>query len=337
MIGWIALFVTFARADEYYLEAAPVVDRAAATQAEQVAEAAGFPARVVRRFRLGRGWEFVVLVESFPGEAEAAAAAVRLERDLGMKMTAWRLDGGEKPISVALAQSPPVAAEVGAQAWLERARTAHGGPTGGAGALARAGAIHFTYVRTVEIAGKPVPVRHDYWREGSSRRLVVDTAGAGVDSLSVATASGAWIRAGGQVQSRDIGITIGTVDAFAPEAVLTVALEAARLLDGTETTAFRPLEGAESGLRFGIGGDEAEPGLAFVDIDPSTAQLLRVRYISEAGPITFVLSGWRRVSAGVLVPETVQVERSDGRRESLRVEGLDLLDRAPPSTFDKPT
>ncbi|MDO9280551.1 MAG: hypothetical protein Q7U06_01505 [Pseudomonadota bacterium] len=336
MIGWIALLATIARADEYYLEAAPVPDRAAATRVEQVAEAAGFDARVVRRFRLGKGWEFVVLVESFPGEAQAAAAAVRLESDLGAKVTAWRLDGTEKPISVVLAAPPPDAADVGAASWIERARVAHGGATGGAGAVGRAGAVHFTFSRTLQLAGKQVAVHHDYWREGASRRLVVDTAGAGQDSLSVATASGAWIRVGGQVQSRDIGITIGMVDAFAPEAVLTVALEAARLLDGAEVGAFRPLEGAESGLRFGAGGDESETGLSWVDIDPSTAQLVRVRYVSEAGPITFELSGWRKVAGGVLVPAEVHVERADGGKESLRVDGLELLDRAPASTFDKP-
>ncbi|MES2640876.1 MAG: hypothetical protein V4850_15410 [Myxococcota bacterium] len=336
MIGWIGLFAAIARADEYYLEAAPVLDRAAATRVEQVAEAAGFDARVVRRFRLGKGWEFVVLVETFPGEAEAAAAAVRLERDLGAKVTAWRVDGNDKPIAVVLAEPPPDASNVGASAWIERARDAHGGATGGATAVGRAGAVHFTFSRTLALAGKQVAVRHDYWREGASRRLVVDTAGAGQDSLSVATSSGAWIRAGGQVQSRDIGITIGMVDAFAPEAVLTVALEAARLLDGAEVASFRPLEGAESGLRFGGGGDESESGLSWVDIDPSTAQLLRVRYVSEAGPITFELSGWRKVAGGVLVPAEIRVERADGGRETLRVDALELLDRAPASTFDKP-
>ncbi len=330
------LLAAIARADEYYLEAAPVTDRAAATRVEQVAEAAGFEPRVVRRFRLGKGWEFVVIIESFPGEAEAAVAAVRLERDLGEKFSAWRVDAGEKPVAVSLAAPSAVAAEVGAGAWIARARSAHGGPTGGSAALARAGAIHFTFSRTLDLGGKVVTVDHDYWREGASRRLVVGTAGQGQDSLSVATSSGAWIRAGGLVQGRDIGITIGMVDAFAPEAVLTVALEAARLLEGSEVGAFRALEGAESGLRFGTGGDESEPGLAWIDLDPSTAQLLRVRYVSDAGPITFELSGWRRVATGVLIPAVVRVERADGRQETLRVEGLDLLERAPASTFDKP-
>lgn len=336
MLAWLALLVTFARAEEYYLETPPVSDRAAASKAEQAAEAAGFDARVVRRFRLGKGWEFVVLVEHLPGATEAAAAAKRLERELGGSVTAWRLDGSEKAVAVALPAPPIPETDGGAAAWIARARAAHGGPTGGASALARAGAVHFRFARSFDLGGKQVTVRHDYWREGAARRLAVETGGSGQDSLSIATATGAWIRVGGQVQTRDIGIAIGMMDAFAPEAVLTVALEAARLLDGPEVATFRALEGAESGLRFGAGGDESEPGVSFVDLDPQTGQILRVRYVTEAGPITFVMAGWRQVASGVLVPGEVRVERADGAKETYRVEGLELLDRAPASTFEKP-
>lgn len=336
MLGWLALVLTSAAAEEYYLEAPPQTDKAAASRMEQAAEAAGFEARTVRRFRLGKGWEFVVLVERFPGSAEAAAAAARLERELGGKVTAWRVDGNEKAVAVDLPAPPLPTGDGGAAAWIARARAAHGGATGGSTALARAGAVHFRFARTFEHGGKPVTVRHDYWREGASRRLAVETGGAGQDSLAIATATGAWLRAGGQVQGRDIGITIGMVDAFAPEAVLTVALEAARLLEAPEVASFRALEGAESGLRFGAGGDESEPGVSFVDLDPATGQILRVRYVSEAGPITFEISGWRQVGKGVLVPEELHVQRADGKKETYRVEGLELLDRAPASTFDKP-
>lgn len=336
MIGWLMLVATLARAEEYYLEAAPVPDRAAAGRLEQGAEGAGFDARIVRRFRLGKGWEFVVLVERLRSAPEAAAAAARLERELGTTVSAWRLDAGEKAVAVELPTPTPVAAEVGAAAWMARARSAHGGHTGGASALARAGAVHFQFDRTVELGGKPVTVRHEYWREGAGRRLVIQTGGAGTDSVSVATANGAWVQASGQVQSRDIGVAIGVIDTFAPEAILTVALEAARLLDGPEVDVFRPLEGAESGLRFGVGGDESEPGLSFVDLDATTARLIRVRYVSDAGPITFELSGWRQVATGVLVPTVVRVEHADGRGESVRVEDLRLLEKAPAATFDKP-
>jgi hypothetical protein len=337
MLIWLAILAGTARADEYYLEAPPVTDRAAAERMERAADAAGFDARVVRRFRLGKGWEFVMLVEHLASEADAAAAATRLEKELGQRVSAWRLDRGDKAVSVDL-PPPPAPAEngAGASAWIARAREAHGGATGGAAALARAAAVHFRFERAFELGGQSFVVRHDYWREGASRRLAVATGGAGQDSVCVATAASAWIKVGSEVRARDIGVAIGTVDAFAPEAVLTVALEAARLLEAPEVASFRPLEGAEEGLRFGTGGDESEPGLSFVDIDPATGRLIQVRYVSEAGPLVFELRGWRDVAPGVLVPAELSVRRPDGGHDLFRVEGLELLDRAPTGTFDKP-
>jgi hypothetical protein len=337
MIGWLALSALLAHAEEFYLEAAPVPERPAAARMEQAVDAAGFEGRVVRRFRLGKGWEFVVLVEHFASAKEAAAAAARLGRDLGSDVTAYRLDDASRAVAVELPALPPPEQDSGAGPWIERARVAHGGASGGAATLARAGAVHFVFARTLSLAGKDVTVRHDYWREGPARRLQVDTAGAGQDSLAIATGTGAWMRVGSEVQTRDIGITIGVVDAFAPEAVLTVALEAARLLDGPEVAGFRRLEGAESGLRFGSGTDESEPGLSFIDVDPDTGRLLRARYVSEAGPITFEMSGWRQVAPGVLVPAELRVERADGRRETLRVDALELMEHAPAATFEKPS
>jgi hypothetical protein len=331
----LALLSTLAHAEEYYLEATPVAEKSAALDIEKRTEAAGFDARVVRRFRLGKGWEFVVLVEHFTTGDDASKAAARLERELGGKVTAWRLDAGEKAVAIDL-PAPAAPAVDQAASWLARARDAHGGPTGGTSAIARAGAVHFRFAREVELAGKKVTVRHDYWREGGSRRLTVDTSGAGQNSLAVATANGAWMKIGDAVQARDIGVTIGVVDTFAPEAVLTVALEAARLLEAPEVAQFHPLEGAESGLRFGLGGDESETGLSFVDIDPKSAWLMRVRYVSDAGPVTYELSGWQKAAAGVLVPTVVSIESADGKRENLKVEGLELLDKAPAETFAKP-
>lgn len=336
MIALWGLLVGRVFAAEYYLEVAPVTDRAAAAKIEQVVDAAGFDGRVVRRFRLGRGWEFVVLVEHMADPEAAAAAASRLEKDLGAKVSAWKVDGTDKAVAVDL----PVATASktdGPAEWIARARAAHGGDAGGATALARAGAVHFRFSRTFTHGSGDITVRHDYWRESGSRRLAVDTPdGTGQDSLTVVTASGAWIRVGSSVQTRDIGVTLGVVDAFAPEVVLTVAIEAAALLAAPEVEAFKALEGAESGLRFGAGGDESEAGLSFVDIDPATGRLARVRYVTEAGPITYVLEGWKQVSPGVLVPAAVAVERADGRKERFSVEWLELAEHAPAGTFDKP-
>ncbi|MFZ5479119.1 MAG: hypothetical protein ACOZNI_20310, partial [Myxococcota bacterium] len=284
------------------------------------------------------GWQFVVLAERFAGEAEAREAAARLATDLGRPVSVFRIGAGG-PVAIGAPGEPPVegpAVASGVGELVARARTAHGGEAGGAAALARGAAVHFVFTRAIALGGKPAEVRHDYWREGGSRRLAVDTRGAGKDSLAVATTQAAWLRVGDVVQGVDVGVTIGTVDAFAPEAILTLALDVQSLLSAPEVERFQPLEGAESGVRVGQGGDESEPGLSFVDLDPATGRVVRARYVTEAGPVIYEMQGWREVAQGVVVPASVRIVRADGREEIVRVEVLEIAPRAPAGTFDKP-
>jgi hypothetical protein len=334
MLPFVAL-LSVARAAEFFLETAPVPDRQTAAETENAVEAAGYDARVVRRFKLGKGWEFVVFVEHFPNEADAAAAAKRLA-SVSPSITVFRSED-QHVVQVETAQ--PAAAKPADRPvpeLLARIAAAHGGDTGGTRALARAAAVHFVYTRTLEVAGKTTTVRHDYWRQGPSRRLVVETNGAATDSIAVASASGAWLRVGSQVSSRDVGVLIGTVDAFAPEAVFTLALDVPSLLASPECAKFKMLEGAESGIRIGQGGDESETGLSFLDVDPATSRMIRARYVTEAGPVTFELGSWREVAPGILIPADVRIERADGRVETVRVERFDVTAGAPPGTFDRP-
>jgi hypothetical protein len=318
------------------LETAPQADRAGAQKSAAAVEAAGFDARVVRRFQLGRGWEFVVLVEHFPDEAQAQAAAARLTRDLRAEVAILRVDD-RKAVAVAPAVVTAAPATLSAPSLVERAREAHGGASGGAHALARAGAVHFVYSRTVPIGARTADVHHDYWRDASGRRLEVDTAGAGVDSLAIANAQGGWLAAGGAVRTRDPGVVITAVDAFAPEAVLTLALDVQSLLAGPEVAQFRVLEGAEAGVRIGSGGDESEPGLSFVDVDAETGLINVARYVTDAGPVQFELRGWREVAPSVIVPAEVKLRHPDGALEIVRVERLDVLPAAPSGTFSRPS
>ena len=337
MLAFLLTLVASARADTWYLETAPATDRAAAARLADVAGAAGQKARVVKRFRLGHGWEFVVLVEGFASESAAADAQTRLGTSLGGALQAFRLDEGQRagvavPAPATAAAVPPP----GAPDWLARARAAHGGATGGAAALARAAAVHFVFDRKLTMDGKEVVVTHDYWREGAARRLAVDTHGGGQDSVAIGNADGAWMVVGGKVESRDLGVLISAIDAFAPEAVLTAALEVDRLLAGPEVAHFRRLEGAEGVVRVGAGVDEEDPGLSFVDLDPVSGRVVAVRYISDGGPIRLSLSGYRDVAPGVLVPARVSIARADGRREEITVRTLDVPAKAASGVFAKP-
>lgn len=330
-------FIARAWADAWYLESPPSPDRQVAAKRAEAVNAAGQKARVVKRFHLGQGWEFVVLVEGFTSSLSAGEAQARLSTALGAPLTLYRLEEGAKAgVAVESAPVAPVAQTAGAPEWLARARAAHGGETGGASALARAGAVHFVFERKLSVDGKEIVVSHDYWREGAFRRLAVDTHGGGQDSVAIANGDGAWMVVNGAVESRDLGVLIGAVDAFAPESVLNAVIEVDALLSAPEVADFRVLEGAEGVVRVGAGVDEEEAGLSFVDIDPKTSRVSAVRYISDGGPIRLTFSGYRDAAPGLLVPQRVVISRADGRHEEIIVKSLDVPTKAASGLFAKP-
>jgi hypothetical protein len=326
--------IKLAMAAEYFLEVGPIGDKAAATAAQAQLKNAGIESRLVRQFRIGEGWEFLLIVEHIPEQAQADALATRIGTDTGRSVQIFRMDDGSEVEPEVEAPPKPTAAQL-----LEQTRQAHGGSSGGVSTLARAEAVHFVFDRVLIEGTRKTTYHHDYWREGANRRLVVD--GPETDSLAIATASASWIKATGAqpsegVVSRDIGVVINQVDAFAPEAVLAVALDAWHLLEASEVEGFRFLEGGEGGTRIGSGSTEEESGLSFLDIDASSSRIIRVRYITEGGPVIYSLSEYREVQPGLWVPHRVEIERGDGRRELILVKQLELLPAAPTGSFDKP-
>lgn len=332
---WILLSTALAAGGGWWLEGPEMAERADAVALQSSAERGGYHARVVKRFHLGEGWEFVTLIEGFGDEEAAAAAAKKLTKD-GLKLTLVHDPAKGGATRVAVAAPPPAVSATDSSAVLAAARAVNGGPTGGVSALARASAVHFVFEREFELDGKRVTIAHDYWRDATSRRLKVETHGSGTDSTSIATAGGAWIKVGGKVESRDIGVLITQADAFAPETVLGVALDVDALFATGDALPLLLLEGAESGVRVGRGEDPTEPGLAFADVDPTTGYLLRVRYVTEGGPVSFVLGDWRVIAPSLAAPGSLAVERADGRMEVIRVQRLELVDGAPPGTFSAP-
>lgn len=334
----LAMARAMAATGAWWLESPEMIERSSASTVEASAAKAGYSVRVVKRFHLGEGWEFVALVEGFADEAAATAAARRLSVETGVAMTLVHDPAKGPPVRTSLdeGKKAPASGASDAPGVIAACIAAHGGPTGGAAALARAPAVHFEFEREFDLDSKRMVVTHDYWRDATSRRLTVETKGGGTSSLSVATASGAWIRVGDQVEKRDIGVLLSQADAFAPEVVLGAALDVHTLLGSPWTEQLLLLEGAESGVRVGRGEDPSEPGLAFADIDPGSGQLARVRYVTDGGAVLFEMRDWRAAAPGVLVPGTMTLERADGRRETIRVKRLEIAETAPSGTFAAP-
>lgn len=336
--GLLALGSPAAWATSYYLESAPISDRASANHMLEVAKGGGYTARLVRRFELGHGWGFALLVDGFTEPAAAAAAAAKLASSLGVQLSAYKVDdsGATSSTSVAPAatESPTTVAD-----WLQRARTSHGGPSGGTAALARATVVHFSFTRRFTLDGATVKVRHDYWREGQLRRLEVtgEEGGKATDSLAIVGAKGAWMVAAGKTDSRDVGVLVNAVDGFSPEAILTVAVDADQLLSGTDVAGFKVLDGPADVVRLGSGDDASRMSLSFVDLDPATARIRLARYVTEGGPITCEMKDYREVAPGVVIPASVVISRADGRTEEIHVDRLELLTQSPAGEYDAPT
>lgn len=332
-----ALFLAFllsfgvraAHAETYYVEAGNFATRdAAATQASS-ARKAGADVRVVKRFQLNSGFEFVLVLDGLTSADAAETAAATIERATGQHAVVYST--GAAPVVDAAPEQAKTAAQ-----WVTRASEAVGGVTGGADALARAPVVHFVFERTLRMGDKEVTLQQDYWRDGTNRRLDIKTFGNGTDSVAVTTAGSAWIKTGSTVTPRDIGVLVGTIDAFSPEAMLTIALGAADLLRTPEVDRFTLLEGGDAGIRLGTGGDESNVGLAWIDVDPATGLLEGARFVTSGGPIEWDLRAWKQVAPGVMIPTDVRVRRADGRHEVLKVKTLDVVQKAPEGLFAAP-
>ena len=329
----LALLVVFAPSSlagdaspEFYVEAGAFASRDEANDSAVLARKAGLAPRVVKRFLVNRGFEFVLVVDGLADAGAAATAASALQQATSQRAVV--LSSGGPP---AAAAQPPDEARTAAQ-WVASVAGAVGGPTGGSDALARGAVVHFVFERTLRVGDKEVTFSQDYWRDGTNRGLDVKTFGGGTDSTAVTTAASAWIRTGSTVTPRDIGVLVGTIDAFSPESILTVALGAHDLLRAPEVQRFTVLEGAD-GLRLGTGGDESESGLAWIDIDPETSLLEGVRFVTSGGPIEWDLRSWKEVAPGVVIPQEVHVRRADGRRETIKVKTLEVLAKSPDGEF----
>jgi hypothetical protein len=259
-----------ALAGGYYLESAAVQDKDLATAMVGAASGQGLTARVVRRYRPGAGWQYVMLVEGFTDQGAAASAAQSLAAGTGTTIGLFEAEGGQarrigesvhssvgEQTHAAAAEAPPeglvastvavpVVAPVEPQVALpdasarrataevagilSRAVRAHGGVTGGLSALQAADAVLFRYRRTLPDGSV---VRHSYARRGADVFLdVVIEEGPGASSRSGISGEMAWLSLGDSAAvPQDLERTREVLDRFAPERVLSFALGFAQAVE----------------------------------------------------------------------------------------------------------
>jgi hypothetical protein len=332
-----------ATAADYYLESGPYTTRAEATAAADALKGST-PVRVVRRFRAGAGWEFIVRVGGFDDEGEMRAYAQKSDRTHFASFervgSSWRPldegnDAGPKPDE--LIEVPGKTMRT--PALLRAAVKAHGGRDGGLAILELAPTIVFDYERRLAREDGKTVAEHRYVRQGDAVRLDVDvTSGEGVDSSTIlAPDRRAWVSTDETSISRDPERTAEVLARFSPERLLAVPLgiphdmETAgpwRLLAPTAEIHGKRVVAKASA--------PGERGLVSAEFGVEDHLLRRLDWMLDTGPITYLFDDYREVGDGLVVPFHYEVRRGDDPVESMTVRELEIGVALPADTFVVP-
>lgn len=321
LLGWAVAFAGGV------LETEAVSARTDAVALQQHAEGLGYSARVVRRYRQGAGWEFVVQVD-VPDEAPADEAATRLQEAAGVAVEV--LTGVERSPVVAPVEAPPV------DEVLERAARAHGGGDT-ASVLTAAESVRFRYHRVLDVEGEALSSTGTWLRRGTDLRLELRVQdGPGVSSVVVVVGDDAWVATTEAAVERDAGLARELVGRHGPNELLALAFALPQLLSeaAADPATWRDGEATPSHVtleQLGADGDVATR--IWFDATTWWVQALEIR--DDAGVSTVTLADWREVSAGLVVPFELERRRDDIRIDAVEV--LELgLDAAVDSAFFAP-
>jgi hypothetical protein len=347
---WLLLCLMFAPsawAGTFYLEAPAVPEKADATALAEAAQGQGQASRVVRRYRKGAGWEYVVVIEGFADQAAATAAAGALAGKTGKPITVFETMGDEaRAVSV---EAPAAAAssaddertpeQIAAGRILEAAVKAHGGAPGGLAVVQKAEAVKFEFRRTVP--GGPT-VKHVYAERGSDRFLeVVIEKGTGTSSKSGVAQGKGWLAAGSaQATLQDTAQTATELDRFAPEAVLAFPLGfASAVTERKEFQSLVPAGGEQVDgeacevLRYD-GGRAGTPLTLYVG--DGDHRVRKVVFGSDAGDVIHEFSDWKELAPGVVLPRRIRTWRGTELIDDVEVLGIDLHPKLPDDWFRAP-
>ncbi|MCB9793348.1 MAG: hypothetical protein H6741_11565 [Alphaproteobacteria bacterium] len=334
--------LAFAQETEFYLETPTVAARGELSALMDVAEEAGWSARVVRRYELGEGWTYALVVEDFDDAEAAQDAATRLAEIGGMGVAVYRREGrsGVRVSADWPEDQGPGGREPGAlppaDEILLRAVRALGGREGGSARLAQSPAVRFNFEREVAGDAGPIRARHSYLRADKSLRLEIEILdGEGQSSLTVVGSEGAWVRTEAGVVARDPGRASELLEAFAPEQILNYPMRFASLVasdpahDALRTVALRedlqrPCYQLEDGEGLGV------------CVDSSTWHPVEVSLDSGAGLVRYHYRDWREIDTGLVMPFEVEMQRDGAVIERVRVTEISLLGEVEAALFTAP-
>ncbi len=338
-----------AMAQPYTVETVGHRQRTHAEAACALAVAEGIPAEVVRSFRRGKGWVFLVRVQGLEDRDAAAAAAQRLAQLSGIGAQVFLVAGRDVlPVEELAAAAPnsapgdsgvdvgegPEAAATDAQAArAEGARLlsalvlAHGG--GGSAdqpppRMADWDPVHFRYERAATIDDSPLRAWHDYHRDGDALRLEIRIIeGEGTDSVTIVRGDQAWLMVGGEVHEVPAGPTREALALFEPATVLEQAVgfsgwsadmgvRAVERPEGDEELSWIALQGEDDGERVSVG------------LDPTDQRARQLVMSAQGAELSWSFADYQEISDGLVVPLRLRSSFDGKPREQIVVRTLEL-------------
>ena len=358
------LRVALAGAEVLFVETWGMDTRGDAQEMNAAAQAGGLRSRVVRRFRRGQGWEYVVRIDDADDRESARRQALALANATGVHTAVYvragrnvlpitevapgdDVAGGVEPpeadprdeaeghdtgLDLETAQGDPFKG----QELLAAAVRSHGGGMDTPAALASLPCVHFRFERILKYDDDMLRVWHDYWRDGEQERLEIRILeGQGKDSVAVVKAGeGAWVQVDGETREADEGLLGEALRVFPPERVLERALSLGMLDADSEAILVGSQE--EGGMLLDIilvPGANGSPSI-YLGIDDADHRIRQVRIDDEAGELLWVFGDYHELKNHLVVPYTVDLWLDGQQREVLSVKILTFPENASQDLFE---
>ncbi|MCB9676487.1 MAG: SPOR domain-containing protein [Alphaproteobacteria bacterium] len=211
------------------VEGPSYTNRSDANDYAKSAKDAGYKGRVIRRFRDGSGWEFVVRVEDLANADEAQQAAESLAAAAQVAAVVLdeegtvvkRVEASEIPADKGTpAKGEPEGDAPTAAPWYEAVSEAHGA---GLAVLSEAERVLVVYTRKLP-DGRIA--RHTYVRRGTDLYLRIERVeGEVVESTTLALGDAAWLTTGGSTKPQDLQRSRETIEKFSPTGIMPIILD----------------------------------------------------------------------------------------------------------------
>jgi hypothetical protein len=339
----------------FYLEGPAARTRTEAMAVVREANAEGWHARVVRRYRHGTGWEYVPLVEGFEEEESATEAARTLAVRTGRSMAVYGNGADEDGSSEApegdappKEPAPPEESEraddsgPGSEtvaAMVDRAVRAHGGVEGGVAVLEDARRMLFRFRRVLPEGST---FDHIYARRESAVYVEVDLVeGEGTESRTWLDEESAWLVVeDGSPEAQDLERTAKALDRFSPERVAAFPLGFARATRSRAELRLLyqdgvvELDGVSCHLLRHEG--DRSTGSVALALDPESFQVREVRFGSDVGEVIHRFSDYREVASGLVLPHRIRTWQGEALADDVEILELDLDPRLPGEWFRPP-